>query len=230
MKNIKFFTTEDLFSAIPHPEPAKKFLPDWYKKMSAKIPEEIILEKPNKNMKMCFGITDAFSYGYIIPSFCDFNLHWENENLKIETNWEDNFISSFSSFQYKEYDFPEDHVRSMIKITLPWRIETSINTSIFVCKPKWRNLNYEIYEGIVDSDKYVNHIHLIMSFGKKDKVIIKRGDPLVQIIPLVVNDWESEIKIWTQKEELRFKRQQNTVSSYFYGGYKKHFWKQKKFK
>jgi|688.fasta_scaffold591283_1 hypothetical protein len=230
MKSIKFYTTEDCFSSIPNPEPAIKFLPDWYKDMNTKIDEASCIHKTNKTMKMCFGVVDSFSYGYIIPSFCDMNLYWENNNLKVETSWEKNFISAFPESQFKDYELPNGHVRSMIKITLPWRIETSKGTSILVAKPKWRNVNFEIYEGIVDSDSYVNHIHVIISFDKNEKIIIKRGQPLVQIIPLVRDDWNSEIKVWSNKEELKFNRQQNTVHSYLFGGYKKHFWKQKKFK
>lgn len=229
MRNIKFYTTEDCFSSIPHPAPAVKFLPDWYTKMESKI-EEGLSYSHNKTMKMCFGVVDLFSYGYIIPAFCDFDVYWNNGNLKIETNWPKEFISAFPESQFKEYALPEGHVRSMLKITLPWRVETSANTSILVAKPKWRNLNFEVYEGMVDSDAYVNHIHAIISFGKEEKVSIKRGQPLIQIIPLIRDEWQSSVKIWTEDTELKFKRQQNTVLSYLSGGYKKHFWKQKKFK
>lgn len=235
MQTIKFYTTDDCFSAIPHPEPAIKFLPDWYSEMETKINNNNVddncnLIVPHKTMKMCFGVIDSFSYGYIIPSFCDFNLHWQNDKLKIETSWEKNFISGFVESQFKEFKLPEDHVRSMVKITLPWRIETSPGTSILVTKPKWRNINFEIYEGLVDSDQYVNHIHAIISFSRKEKVSIKRGQPLIQIIPLIRDEWNSKVQVWSAKEESKFNRQQNTVNSYLAGGYKKHFWKQKKFK
>lgn len=230
MRNIKFYTTKDCFSSIPSPEPAVKFLPDWYSEMSSKINDKCSYSKHNKTMKMCFGVIDAFSYGYIIPAFCDLILSWEENKLKIETSWDKDFISAFPESQFKDFNLPDNHVRSMIKITLPWRIETSKNTSILVAKPKWRNLNFEVYEGIIDSDSYVNHIHVIISFSKNEKVVIKRGQPLVQIIPLIRDEWNSNIEIWNEDNELKFNRQQNTVLSHLIGGYKKHFWKQKKFK
>lgn len=227
MNKIKFHTTADCIGAIPHPVPAAKMPPDWYKSMSG-IAEKDSFAKKNVTMRMCYGVVDAFSYGYIIPAFCDFNLWWENNNLRMETNWPKEFISSFAEGQFKEYNLPDEHVRCLLKITLPWRVETSKGTSILVAKPKWRNENFELYEGIVDSDTYVNHIHAIVSF--KDKISIKRGQPLVQIIPLIRADWESEILAWSDKEELKFNKQQNTVASYFFGSYKKHFWHPKNFK
>lgn len=229
MRTIEFFTSEDYYTAIPEPFPAAKFAPEWFRDMSTKIDSDKDLTKDNITMKMCPGIVDAFQYGYILPAWCDLNLKFDGDNFIPETSWTDQFVKHFDPSMYKEFDFPKGHTRIFWKFTLPWRIKTSPGTSILVTTPKWHNFDFQIYEGIVDSDNYVNDIHAIITWDKSKNIKIKRGQPLLQIIPLIRDEWHSEVKVWSQEQDLEFRRQTKATESYMTGGYRKHFWNNKKF-
>lgn len=229
MRTIEFFTNDDYYTAIPEPVPARSFQPEWYKDMSVKIDDDKDVTKPNITMKTCPGIVDSFQYGYIIPAWCDLNLKFEGDNFVPETSWTDQFVKHFSPDMYREFDFPKGHTRVFWKFTLPWRVKTSPGTSVLITSPKWHGYDFEIYEGIVDSDTYVNDIHAIITWDKSKTIKIKRGQPLLQIIPLVRDEWQSEVKVWGESEEQSFRRQIKATESYMTGGYRKHFWSNKKF-
>lgn len=229
MKNIRFYTMSQYYGAIPEPVPASQMPPDWFKAMAARIDETRTLTKSNITMKMCAGISDAFGYGYIMPAWCDFRIWWEHGMIRCETAWAEKFISFFTPEQSKGFPFPDGHHNTMVKITLPWRVETDPGTSILVTYPKWHDNKFSVYEGIVDSDVYVNSIHAVLTFKPGEPIVIKRGQPLIQIVPLIREDWSSEILEWTPDKELDFQRQQNATNSYMVAGYKQHFWNAKKF-
>lgn len=231
MKKIKFYTIEAYLGAIPEPVPAEQMAPDWFKAMRSKTDEKKATPINNSTIKMCPGIIDSFSYGYIMPAWCDLTMWWDEKNqLQIETAWVDkSSISAVTEMQFPNFNLPKNHRRVMIKLTMPWKVETDPGTSILVTHPKWRSDNFALYEGIVDSDNYINDIHAIISFDPSEKVNIKRGQPLVQIIPLIREDWRSEVKIWGDKESKKFNKQQNTLFSHGVCGYMKHFWRPKKF-
>jgi len=231
MKKIKFYTIDAYLGAIPEPIPAHEMPPDWFKTMNSKIDDKKATAINNCTIKMCPGIIDSFSYGYIIPAWCDITMWWDDKNqLQIETGWADkSAIQGVSENQFKNFQLPKNHKRVMIKMTIPWKVETDPGTSILVAHPKWRSDNFTLYEGMVDSDSYVNNIHAIISFDPREQVNIKRGQPLVQIIPLIREDWKREIKLWGDKENRKFNKQQNALFSYGVCGYLKHFWKSKNF-
>ena len=76
---VKFSTKEDLLELIPHPVPAKKAMPEWFRKLKPTIENSSIGEAGTA--KRCIPILDAVSQGFIIPM-------WTDVAIKVSKTWE----------------------------------------------------------------------------------------------------------------------------------------------
>jgi len=69
---IKFHTRKELLDIIPHPVPANKAMPNWFKKLKPVIENN---EKANAGtVKRCIPVLDAVSQGFIIPLWADLQV------------------------------------------------------------------------------------------------------------------------------------------------------------
>ena len=85
---ISFTAREDLLKLIPHPVPAMKAMPEWFRKLKPTMEGQ---EKANAGtVKRCKPVLDAVSQGFIIPL-------WADLQVKVERNWrlysDDGFIA-----------------------------------------------------------------------------------------------------------------------------------------
>jgi len=69
---IKFTCREELLDAIPHPVPAAKAMPEWFKAISRDIPNQDLTK--SGTIKRCIPVLDAVSQGYIIPLWSDLHV------------------------------------------------------------------------------------------------------------------------------------------------------------
>lgn len=70
--DIKFHTSDKLIDIIPHPVPAHKAMPDWFRKIK---PSALTEEKSKfSTVKRCVPVLDAVSQGFIIPLWCDLQV------------------------------------------------------------------------------------------------------------------------------------------------------------
>jgi hypothetical protein len=231
--NILFYTENGLLDKIPHPAPSSKFLPKWFQESSIKTDENGPLIRDNASMKACPGIIDSFNQGYIVPAWCDFSISFnrEKQELKLNTEWPYHFATVFPPDMYSKFNIPVNHKGILFKLTTPWRVETSETVSIEIKKPVWREINsFNVYEGIVDSDKFTNEIHAILSFDEDRELVFKKGDPLLQIVPFVRDSFQISIAEWDQKIHDKYSLQQSQLDLHEISSYKKIFWESKEYK
>jgi len=69
---IKFHTNKDILETIPHPVPAAKAMPDWFKKIKPRMEGRDIADAGT--IKRCIPVLDAVSQGYIIPLWADLQV------------------------------------------------------------------------------------------------------------------------------------------------------------
>ena len=69
---IRFHTAQEDLDSIPHPAPAYKAMPEWFKKLKPVVDgnEKV---KPG-TVKRCVPVLDAVSQGYIIPLWADLQV------------------------------------------------------------------------------------------------------------------------------------------------------------
>lgn len=84
---IKFHTSEDLLEVLPHPVPAARAMPEWFKKIKPTI--EGSDKADAGTIKRCVPVLDAVSQGYIIPLWADLQVkvmrmyHFKDEDGKV---------------------------------------------------------------------------------------------------------------------------------------------------
>ena len=87
---------------------------------------------------------------------------------------------------------------------------------------------FDIIAGIVDTDVYVNTIHFPFILTKRDEqFIIKKGDPMVQVIPFKRDSWKSWSGFYVEKLH---NKTLNLLQSKWMDRYKSLFWNKKSFK
>ena len=232
MHQIEFRADPKLIGIIPEPVPANSFIPKWFSKMPLKSDENNDSVAGNVSMKTCPGIIDAFSLGYVVPSWCDFSIHLKQDGQNtVETNWKPPMFDIFSPEMSKKYQFDSTDEKVFIRIITPWTIKTSEGTSTLITNPKWRpELNHKVYEGVVDTDVFYQRVHFVIVMKKYTTLEIKKGDPLCQIIPFSRDPWTSKIVGETEQDLLDQERQRMQHETHIIGGYRKEFWQDKTYK
>lgn len=240
MKSNKIiFTNLGLVSEEYYPQPASKFLPEWYKKTDSYVTGKKEIYSPNINLdttasiKKCIPVFDALTAGYIIPTYCDI---WVSKDAV------GNILYSASLDQAKP--FPSITFHDIIqapyhprmnnypypKINSPWSIKTPKGYScLFIPPVHGGNKFFTIAEGFVDTDKYSSPVNFPFVLNDTSfEGLIPAGTPIVQVIPIKRDKWK--INMGTEKDKKNAEEINNRLMSKFFDRYKTMFWEGKEYK
>lgn len=238
-KNIEFYCDPNIIDAIPHPQAASKFIPEWYKTMpndTESNPASIA------TVKRCIPFLDSMRAGYIIPLWQDFHFKHSiiNQNDQIYSQWmtsldtngappiDNHFLDQIKGTPFANKRFG----KYPMKFNGPWTIKTPPGYSCLITSPlNQENENFGIFTAIVDTDTYFDKLNFPFIWKAQDfDGIIERGTPLVQVIPFRREDWKSEIKRMSYNDSSKLINNREKVKTVFKKGYRKFFWQQKKFR
>jgi hypothetical protein len=221
---------------VPIPKPTRDFMPEWYKKapsFQTKTPEFDENGKANKALKLCQPFMDAMSSGYIQESWQDIEIQksfLENGQIQIKYVYtEEPEIMSFR----ENLSVPVGDEFYPIEFTFhpPWVPELPEGWSMLYMTPLNRvDLPFEFMSGIVDNDGFSQseeRSNIPFYIKKSFHGLIPKGTPMLQMIPIKRENWESVANDYNQ--ELQNEVIQ-TVRQYPWGGYKKHYWTKKNYK
>ena len=222
-QSITFTKTLDAVSDEYAPQPASKFIPEWYKKIETRFPIE---KNPESlpTVKKCIPVLDAITAGYVIVSPCDVYVSMKDG--------EPHYNSPLGIIQFhprkQAYNHPKANDFQYPKWINPWAIKTPKGYSVYF-KPLAHNPNpwFEILEGFVDTDTYsaaVNFPFVLLNPGKE--FLIPAGTPIAQVIPIKRDSWKmnvsNDIKLVNSITGL--------LNSQFFDRYKRLFWNRKEYK
>ena len=222
-QSITFTKTLDAVSDKYAPQPASKFIPEWYKKIETRFPIE---KNPESlpTVKKCIPVLDAITAGYVIVSPCDVYVSMKDG--------EPHYNSPLGIIQFhprkQAYNHPKANDFQYPKWINPWAIKTPKGYSVYF-KPLAHNPNpwFEILEGFVDTDTYsaaVNFPFVLLNPGKE--FLIPAGTPIAQVIPIKRDSWKmnvsNDIKLVNSITGL--------LNSQFFDRYKRLFWNRKEYK
>lgn len=238
MKNKKVFfvpKNEEVFDCVESPQPAKKYIPDWFKDM----PRELLDVDGNKHdatAKMCLPFTDSFVMGYIQELPCDVTIQnmGYDEKMKmdlIEYRWFGDFRplstrleESRSSKVLPNFD---GYYRTEFHWNTMWEPETPKGYSTLYMHPLNRyDLPFTTMSGIIDTDGWSISGPLPFLIKRGFEGIIPAGTPMYQTIFIKRDSWISEKKEYDKKEQSKMI---HNVKKYAYGGYKKVYWSRKEY-
>jgi len=183
--------------------PASQYRPDWWKKTSPYITKDGKSQFSDfMGVKACPAIHHHFHAGYIVPSPVDFKVcandfeYWiewgcpESDRKNLDDNW------NIDNHGHVQEQLGHLDISGYVPRTL--KISTNINImadrpcNVMFVNPYWTHLNtynnFICMNGTmqISNDLYPGRGHEIIPnylVKKNTETIIKRGDPLLQIIP-----------------------------------------------
>lgn len=211
--NIEFSVHPDFEGVFPSPEPAAKFLPDYYKNMpslAAGTKDRPVFNEngePSQTMKKCMPVLDSMSLGYIIPVPTEIYCEDAGDFGKTFTWPVDNFsaIQSHPDGQFPGLPVPWEYdENAAYKFINPWKITTPPGYSVLFTQPMWHyDLPYHVFPGVVDTDAHPVRVNFPFLMRKDFHGLIRRGAPMVQVIPFRREPYESSLGVRNESEEKR---------------------------
>ena len=232
--NINFYSSYKNF--IEEPKPSLSHIPEEYKKM-----EKFYSSSPNtRTVKKCIPFLDSLTCGYIIPFPVDLHFRYDLEkqqaifeiNELIPEEIRGDFLVDVHNQNQisNELRYVHRTVEAIFKFSNPWLIETPPGYSCIFTQPFNRNFPFKIIDGIVDTDSY-NQIPVNFPFYWTNSVentyILKKGTPMVLVIPFKRDSWKMNIKI--KKDVDEYKKKLNFFSK-IYDNYRNNSWSKKVFR
>ena len=225
-KKITFCAiTKEMLDVWPHPKPSKLFIPQEYKNLSRFNSND--MHKPT--LKTCMPFLDSMTAGYIIPFDQDYLVDpIENDFSVVPANREMNDFGFHAKTQLPK-EWHKTTGENAGKFHNKWLIKTPPGYSCLFVHPMNRlEERWKIIEGIVDTDVYINAINFPFILKKRDKqFLIKKGDPMVQVIPFKRESWKSWSGFYLEKLHIKTL---NLLMSEWVDKYKKMFWRKKNYK
>lgn len=214
---------------IEQPQPASRFIPDWYKNMKSYTGDD---KKPSGNggttatIKRCMPVFDAIISGYIITLPADVYVSIKEEKQYFE--WSALGLISFHPIeQAPEHPIRKPH--DYAKWMNPWAIKTPKGYSTLFTQPMHRESVFTILPGIVDTDTYTAPVNFPMVINDPNfEGLIPKGTPIAQVIPFKREDWQMEIGSEKELKEQHSITQK--LQTKFFDRYKSMFWSRKEYK
>jgi hypothetical protein len=223
VNKIMFWKNKDFGYKVDYittPVPAKNKIPEWYlnsKITSGKKSLEVVSEQStNVGIKGCVPFLDAFEAGYILELSCDVIVK-QTEGFP-DFSWS----SPVSPLTLRPLDLvePIPLVPGFTKFFQAWLFEIGVlvpnGYSLLVTHPlNHYELPFISSSAIVDADG---------GLGNGFEGILKKGTPIIQLIPFKRENWKSEII-----EPLDKRIPLWIPRSMVIGWYKKNIWKKKRY-
>jgi hypothetical protein len=178
---------------IPAPFAASKGLPQWYRELAGDVQLPGVAGTMH-TVKQCPPFLDAMSAGYIIPLSGDVNFARDEAGvLTFECPNGDASVELHHPAQVAGSPWGDLPV---IKFINPWVVVTPAGYSTLFLPPVNREFGpFEILAGVVDTDTLYTQVNFpaVCRMEKGLKFSMKRGMPLVQVIPFKRETWRAEV-------------------------------------
>ena len=199
----------DLEKTGAGPVPAKKFYPEWFKKMQKDRDVHSELDKFDltghqnfNNIKHCPSFPWWFSQGYVLPLWCDIQVYVKDGQVFWTSPMKEFQFDFHSADQFENYipKHAADKILAVLKPIGPFRFKTPPGWQVQQM-PMYFEYNevFDVLPGIIPTSKYfeVNPQMLLKksAFTKENNysVIIPRGTPLAMYVPIPEKTLELEL-------------------------------------
>jgi hypothetical protein len=211
---IEFTTEPHLFDVIPHPKPARKVIPDWYKRLANFYTGDNGFSE--RTIKRCPPVLDTLTTGWIIGTPADIDLIISDDGSAIE--WRSDFIEPvLEEHPQAQFTGHPNQPQPGMKFRNYWNIKTPPGWSTLFVPPLNRPRGpVEAIPGIVETDKYYEYINFPSFFtgNHGTTFTLPRDYPLIQAIPFKRGfEPKAVIRAANQKDLKRMKLTRDKRSS-----------------
>ncbi len=181
---LEFLCRPEDEGVIAPPFPARKALPDWFRKLPAIDQAELGPRSNGLTVKRCLPFLDAMATGWIIPLAATVRLKIVKDGAQVETGWEFDRTMASNHLPYQIKGHPAQP-RPPGKIHNHWVVRTRPGWSCLFVPPLNRDpAPITVLSGVVDTDAYASPIHFPYIATAPDGLYtLEKGMPLVQVIP-----------------------------------------------
>lgn len=185
---MEFICPPDLIDRIPHPQPASKFLPEWFRALprGMGIPDAHGL--PGLTVRACLPVADVMALGWIIPLPFDISTGVDPETGQWQFRW-----AGGLPFQPVEQhhpgqigaDKPPFQGMQPLKFLNPWRLILPPGWSAAFLHPQNHfELPFQTFSGAVDCDALDVPVNVpFLWTSASAEVHLPAGTPMVQVVP-----------------------------------------------
>jgi hypothetical protein len=173
--------------------------------MPAVDPEIVSIESTGVTLKRCMPFLDALNAGWILslPAEVHFEISDDGQTVRDKHNMPFNLVESHVGYQTKGSHWGET---PPLKFINPWTITTPAGWStLFVPLLNREREYFEVASGLVDTDRYphpVNFPFFMLPAARGKLFALKKGTPLVQMIPVRRDSFRADIRSATADEML----------------------------
>ena len=223
---VEFFANQTHIDAFPHPRPAGKFIPNYFKSLKPQSDPH----PKSGTVKRCVPFLDALTHGYIIPLWSDVYVRATNGDLTIEFPDKLSMESSLSPHGYVQVkNHPlsnEPYGNIPAKWHNPWGIKTPKGWSCLFTSPlNHLETRFKILDGVIDTDTYYNQVNFPFIWtGRDGEFFIPRGTPLVQVIPFKRTETKYVI---VQQDDQKHASVNAKLGTALRNAYRRFFWHKK---
>ena len=204
------------------PKSSKSYIPQWYKiapKWGGKSNElNISNYQSNAGMKTCLPFLDALTCGYTIELSCDVQVKIMNGNPVVTWLQVPDPISRRDHSLAPTLPVPIGCYSEHFTWKTPCAISVPKGYSVLLTHPINRfDLPFITYTGLADGDVCIPGEIPIPFFLKKDfEGIIKKGTPILQLIPIKRESWISRKNNSLIEKSKKIHYIGSTISSGYY--------------
>jgi hypothetical protein len=226
--NIEFICAEEKGkNVIPEPYPARKLIPDWYKKLTNYTENDEGMEIPT--LKRCPPFLDAMSTGWIIPLAADVTFKVVDNGRGV--SWKSDFFHGniIEHHNIKQLSTHPNYPTIPLKFINHWLIRTPPGWSCLFTMPLNRpDDTIELMSGIVETDKHQEYINFPGFLKAREGTFtMNRGHPLMQVIPFKRNFDKTAVVRTMNKNDMDKLRHEQSMRSSWASLYRDKFWEKK---
>jgi hypothetical protein len=233
MKKITFVpTNEKAQLLVPRPQPAKKYVPEWYKNIPGYNHKTIKIDDhgfPMGNVKNCIPFLDTLISGYIQETWTDIHIGLKGDDINY--HFASNTGPQPMLHRGSDVSLPigDDYYEIEFVWNQVWIPKLPKGYSYLFTHPLNRtDLPFTTVSAIVDSDKlqYSSDGRVPFYIKKNFSGIIPVGTPMYQMIPFKRDKWKSYFEDFDKDKVakgIHFLRQR------FLGSYREYLWTRKEY-
>ena len=206
-ERISFLCDPDLVALLSPPQPAGRFMPDWFRRLDRSLGVTDAHGLPGLTVKACPPVIDAFSLGWIVPLAADVRFLVDESGLGIQIGWApDAPFHLVEQHHPSQIGSPEPPFERQVPLKWinPWRIKVPEGYSVLFTHPlNHFELPFRCFSGFVDCDGFATTVNFPFAFATAPAdVTLPRGTPLIQIIPVRREDLlrDHEVRASTSEE------------------------------
>lgn len=187
--------SQEAYEYIQKPIPASHAIPQWWKDIPKYAGSDSLTIGPGANLtvKQCPPMIDTFTSGYILTAWADMLVTQENGFPFITWTASDRILETWPDSQVDMFEVPEGFNRTVFKFVHKWIVQTPPGWSTLFTQPfAYMDSPTRAIAGIVDTDVLKTGINCPFVVKEGFEGIIKKGTPLVQLIPIKRANWEAE--------------------------------------